>query len=99
MTRCKFKCEKVTHHEYGSDAEFSVVQGDSPENKEFFEASPNGNLKLTRINKKIVFCENAEYYLDITPVHTGKTDEAPVNPGQTEDSMPEQVSQEGQASA
>lgn len=79
-TRCKFRCESVTkveHHtrdELGKvtkekflyRAKFSVVYGDSPENKAFFDATPSGTLEIG-VYTEDKFVPGREYYLDIIP--------------------------------
>ena len=70
-TRCKFKCtEVVKSQSYNSDkflytAKFSAVYDNSPENKEVFDATPNGQLSVGTY-KDDRFEVGKEYYLDIT---------------------------------
>lgn len=69
--RAKFVCigiEKVIG--YGADkflytCRFSAVVGGSPENKEFFAATPSGDLKMTV--RSPMFEVGKQYFLDFTP--------------------------------
>lgn len=70
--RCKFKCNEVTKTaRYNGEgflytAKFSAVYDNSPENKAFFDATPNGQLSVGTY-KEDHFTVGKEYYLDITP--------------------------------
>jgi len=71
--RAKFVCTEVTKRKgwdkvnpFVYDAEFTIVHGDSEENKKFFAATPCGNLKLTTLSMDTFEVGN-EYYLDIIP--------------------------------
>jgi len=65
--RAKFRCDSIT--EYGShkEAKLFAVAGNSPENNQFAEATPAGELTIM-IDKKAEandFLEvGKEYYLD-----------------------------------
>jgi hypothetical protein len=70
--RAKFKCssvEKVADwrnpNKFLYTAKFGAVSDSSPENKSFWEATPNGVLTLTSILEDS-FVPGIEYYLDIT---------------------------------
>ncbi len=71
-TRAKFRChslEEVKNSEgvvEGRTAKFHPVYGDTPENKEFFKASPGGSLELYYVNPNVKIEANKEYYLDLT---------------------------------
>lgn len=74
MIRCKFYCESKTERKHwdkekGSlwDYNFNPVSGGSPENDEFWAATPGGNLKLTSVLSNAFEVGN-EYYLDISGV-------------------------------
>jgi len=71
--RCKFMCNSVTKSVHWNDksrnlysAKFTVVYGDSEENKKFFEASPSGSFEIGTY-KEDHFEPGKQYYLDITP--------------------------------
>lgn len=74
MTRCKFTCQSVTKSkawhgapgEFLFDAKFTAVTSDSPENSEFWAATPSGTLTVGTV-KADVFEPGQDYYLDITP--------------------------------
>lgn len=77
MIRCKFKCQSVTKRvgftkvdEFVYDAELQAVYGDSPENKAFFAATPNGNIKVGTVRQD-TFVPGLEYFVDFTPVKQG----------------------------
>jgi len=72
-TRCKFAC--VSRREYRNwdrakpnlfEYSFEAVTGDSAENKAFFAATPQGELKVStcRVDSFVV---GKEYFLDLTP--------------------------------
>ena len=68
-TRCKFAC--VSKREYVGwtgkllyEYEFSAVTGESPENKAFFEATPQGSLKVSTV-KVDSFEVGKTYFLDL----------------------------------
>ena len=72
MTRCKFKCDSVRkfHHWDKSkgflyEAEFSVVTGESEENKKFFAATPSGSLKICSYVEDR-FIPGDEYFIDLS---------------------------------
>jgi len=68
-TRAKFRCTEVAKRVgWGENpvmyaAKFSVVTGGSEENKEFFAATPGGNVELTTIREDH-FEVGEEYFLD-----------------------------------
>lgn len=72
--RAKFKVNEITEHAYGDkrmktiklQPVYSNVEGS--ENKAFWEASPNGEIRLGTINMQAAeqFELNAEYYIDFT---------------------------------
>lgn len=71
-TRCKFKCTSKTERTWGSpktvfEYVFSIVYGDSEENKRFFAATPSGELKIGVVRDG-TFEVGKEYYLDIIGV-------------------------------
>ena len=74
MIRCKFTCVSVTKRTpwRGStagflyEAEFQPVHDGSEENKNFFEATPSGLLKIGTY-KEDHFQPGVEYYIDIAP--------------------------------
>lgn len=73
--RAKFLCNAVTTNAWGTapntksyTAIFTPVTANdvNPENKKFWEATPNGKLEMTTI-KQSFFEPGKEYYLDFTP--------------------------------
>lgn len=71
MTRAKFRCHILEVFNAGTDqeaktAKFHPVYGDTPENKEFFKATPSGELSLCWMNPNVNIEVNKEYFLDIT---------------------------------
>jgi hypothetical protein len=71
MVRCKFYCESKTKRQHWDkgrgllyDYNFNPVSGGSPENEQFWTATPAGNLKLTSVLSD-AFEVGREYYLDI----------------------------------
>lgn len=72
--RCKFRCQSVTKKEHWNqkekpgqflyEAEFAAVYDGSPENAAFFEATPNGSLKIATY-KEDHFQPGVAYYIDI----------------------------------
>ena len=79
-TRCKFHCSGVTKRAssrfngetkvsepcFVYDAEFFVVSGDTPENKEFFASTPTGTLKVCTYRDDR-FQPGKSYFVDISP--------------------------------
>lgn len=74
-TRAKFKCDSVTktkhwnaaEQEFNYSARFTVVYGDSEENKKFFIATPSGTIEISTIVSDN-FEPGKEYYVDFTLV-------------------------------
>jgi len=77
QVRCKFRCNEKTQflsNEKKPDGtwgpclryrfKFSAVCDDSPENKAFFDATPNGSLELATV-KADIFEVGKEYFLDL----------------------------------
>ena len=75
-TRCKFVCNSVDHSiSKGGKIDhvevvLNPVYGPSDENKAFWDATPNGSLKLTLAKPEHVglFERGEEYYVDISSV-------------------------------
>lgn len=68
--RSKFKCTSKTEFEHGYfEVKFSPVYGDSPENKRFWDATPNGELRLGGLKREVanLYTVGCEYFLDTTP--------------------------------
>jgi hypothetical protein len=71
MTRAKFRCVSVAKREgWGGSpflysAEFHPVTGDSPENKEFFAATPSGRIEVSTVRADH-FEVGKSYYVDFT---------------------------------
>lgn len=73
-TRCKFRCESITHlpghdKKVKRNVVMNPVYSNDPnsENKKFWDASPGGKFELSYINENIQFEPGGEYYIDITP--------------------------------
>ena len=72
--RAKFKVQEITEHAYGDKTMKTiklqpVYSGkEGSENKAFWEASPNGEIRLGTINMAAAdyFELNGEYYIDFT---------------------------------
>lgn len=70
-TRAKFKCNSVSKstgwgdHQFIYTADFSVVMGNSEENKTFFASTPTGTIKMGTI-KEDHFEVGKEYFIDFT---------------------------------
>ena len=71
-TRCKFTCQSVTKLRHWDkqkgflyEAEFQAVHDGSDENKEFFDATPSGLLKVGTY-KEDVFEPGKDYFIDIS---------------------------------
>lgn len=77
MTRCKFVCNSVTKTKHWNQpvaanavrflytAKFSAVYNNSPENQQFFDATPTAELSLG-VYKEDLFEPGQEYYLDFS---------------------------------
>lgn len=67
VTRCKFKCDRVTEHAGGNrDVHMTPVMSGSEENKSFWAASPGGEFRLNWVNPNVRFVPGKEYYIDIS---------------------------------
>ncbi len=68
VTRCKFRCTSATPKDGAGPhtASFTAVTSGSPENEQFFSATPGGSLSLSVVRQQH-FEVGKEYYLDITP--------------------------------
>lgn len=73
--RAKFKVSEITEHAYGNQRMKTiklqpVFKSDDPdgENTKFWQASPNGEIRLGTINMSAAdyFEINGEYYIDFT---------------------------------
>lgn len=70
-TRCKVRCGCVSKRDWGNgtivyEAEFHCVTAGSEENRSFFAATPNANIKLGTIREDH-FKAGQDYYVDFTP--------------------------------
>lgn len=74
--RAKFLCNNVDTQPWGENVELSAVTADTPENKEWSEATPSGNLTMNISNPGAQgqFQRGEVYFIDITPA---KDEEAP----------------------
>lgn len=74
MVRAKFVCNSYeTSLQSGEECrtvKFTAVVGVSPENKEFFKWTPNGQITIGLLNQKAwsQFKLGGEYFIDFTPV-------------------------------
>ena len=66
MVRCKFVCSFVDR--MNKSVYLNPVYSGSEENKQFFAATPGGNLSLNVLNQSALdqFEQGKEYYLDFT---------------------------------
>lgn len=74
-TRCKMVCTSMTKTKNSSmnkeevpflySYDFSVVYGDTEENKKFFASTPTGNLKIGAVRDDL-FEPGRSYYVDMT---------------------------------
>lgn len=66
--RAKFKCDSVKSFVGGKEVVFSPVTTGSEENKEFWQYTPAGELKMQISNLPAaeMFVPGEEYYLDFT---------------------------------
>ena len=78
MIRCKFKVDRVTRTEGWNggpdevhEVQMTPVTDGSDENKQFFAATPGGQLVLSTVNANATKDLNPgdEYYLDLTPAN------------------------------
>ena len=74
MVRCKFKChykeeyrDKDTGELTGALVKMSPVYSGSDENKEFFKATPGGEINFYSVNPAVseAIEPGEEYYIDI----------------------------------
>lgn len=73
VVRCKFKCVSKTERQHWNHAKggklfdyaFDAVTDGSEENRAFFEATPNGALRVGSVVDGS-FEVGAEYYLDLS---------------------------------
>jgi hypothetical protein len=65
-TRCKFKCDSVTHFAQGQfNVHMTPVIGGSKENEDFWKYTPAGSIEFHCLNEKVKFTPGKEYFLDI----------------------------------
>lgn len=69
--RAKFRCNNTDQQPWGENVELSAVTSDTPENKEWSEATPSGNLTMNISNPSAQgqFKRGEEYFIDITPAN------------------------------
>ena len=69
MVRAKFRVHNVTRNSWGTDVAMSPVYSGSDENKQFWDATPCGEIRMTIKNEAAAkhFEPNKEYYIDFTP--------------------------------
>jgi hypothetical protein len=70
--RAKFVCSQVTRFAHPGNVQVAlhpVMDSRTPENKSFWDATPNGELKMTITNPAASeqFVPGKAYYLDFTP--------------------------------
>lgn len=69
--RAKFVCSSVTSYAYPGNVQVvlsPVMDSKTPENKAFWDATPNGRLDMTITNREAtdLFVPGQSYYLDFT---------------------------------
>lgn len=64
--RAKFRCVSDVKQGSNNSARFVPVTDSTPENREFWAATPTGSLELTN-TRGLNFQEGQEYYIDIIP--------------------------------
>jgi len=69
--RAKFRVHNLTVNSWGTEVFLSPVYGDNPENKQFWDATPSGDMRMTIKNDAAakLFVVNKEYYIDFTPAN------------------------------
>lgn len=79
MVRAKFRVSEITEHAYGNQLmktiKLAPVTGGSDENKQFWAATPNGEIRLGTINMDAAaqFAINDEFYVDFTRAEPDKS--------------------------
>jgi len=68
MVRAKFKVESVTNFANGANINMQPITCGSEENKQFYQYTPGGSLKLEVVNSETAkqFIPGKEYYIDIS---------------------------------
>ncbi|MBD2005624.1 MULTISPECIES: hypothetical protein [Cyanophyceae] len=67
--RAKFKVTSITQFEFDAiKVEMNPVYGDSPENQQFWKATPTGKIEMQINNPDTtsLFAVGAEYYVDFS---------------------------------
>lgn len=69
-TRCKFRVRSVLRAEGRETVKLDAQYSDSPEDRTFSSATPNGHLEFDVTNTEAIgrFNPGDEYYLDLIPV-------------------------------
>ena len=69
MTRAKFRCDSVEHHNGGNRvSKFSAVSDDGiPEHERYHKYTPAGSIQITVDNPAVEFTPGSLYYVDFTP--------------------------------
>ena len=71
--RAKFKCESITRRKHWDkekgeihDVKLTPVMGNTPENEEFYAATPSGSIELGTVNGEAaaMFELGEEYYVE-----------------------------------
>lgn len=72
--RCKFVCS----FKEGQSVHFSPVYSGSEENKEFFQATPGGQIAFYTVNQSALdrFEMGKEYYVDFSPAESAQSEQA-----------------------
>lgn len=71
MVRAKFKVETVEPvNEEQTNLALRAVYDDSPENREWWQATPSGYIHLSIVNQAAAqqFRVGQEFYVDFTPI-------------------------------
>ncbi len=88
MIRAKFKVDKVTEVENGSQIALHAVTTGSPENESFYSLTPGGSIQLSIVSPDTAanFEVGKEYYVDFTLApEEVKVEDAPVEEAASED--------------
>lgn len=68
--RTKFRVNSVTHNVDGTQVGLHVVTSGSPENDQYFKATPFGTINLGLLSHETgkAFVPGKDFYVDFTPV-------------------------------
>lgn len=75
MIRAKFNCQHINQKKYAGGDSYEVVltavspyNGNAEENKQFWDSTPYGEIKMNMVNKKTAdaFVPGKVYFVDFT---------------------------------